>query len=105
MSHNPSEHKGPTSTGRDPCKIAAGSMSCKACTDFLLDYVDGLLPQDQLFTFESHVAFCPDCETFLDNYKKASALMAGLGRTERAKLSDEIPASLIEAILKSRKGT
>jgi anti-sigma factor RsiW len=77
-------------------------MTCRHCVDFLLDYIDGLLPGDQRAAFDAHLSICPDCTTYLDNYRKAAALTAGLGREDR-RAGDQVPAGLVEAILKARK--
>ncbi len=86
-----------------PCPQAAMTVTCRECVGFLMDYLDGLLPADQRFKFESHLAFCPDCATYMDNYGKAVALAREVGRTEWARLNDQFPAGLVEAILNARK--
>lgn len=88
---------------KDPCAKAGAAVTCEQCVEFLLDYVDGILPGDVKFQFESHLAFCPDCTTYLDNYRKAAALTQGAGLEARA-LPADVPAGLIEAILKARGG-
>lgn len=88
---------------RPPCPDAAGSVTCEQCVEFLLDYVDGLLPDAEKFKFESHVAFCKDCEVYVENYRKASLLTAGLGRAERVRAATAVPEGLIDAILRARK--
>ena len=44
-------------------------MNCRDATDFLTDYLTGELPADPRQEFESHLARCPDCRTFLAQYK------------------------------------
>ena len=89
---------------RPPCPDAAKTVSCRDCAEFLLDYIEGLLPEDQRFKFDSHIAFCRDCEVYLDNYRKAAALTVGLARGERIQANTHVPEGLVEAILKARKG-
>ncbi len=91
------------SAPRPPCPDAGKTVTCQECVDFLLDYVDGLLPEEQRFKFESHVAFCEDCQVFLDNYRKTASMTAGLGRDERAAATGGIPTGLIKAILEARR--
>jgi anti-sigma factor RsiW len=90
-------------TPRPPCRDAADSVTCQRCVDFLLDYLDGLLPEGDRFRFESHIAFCKDCEVFLSNYRKALALSSELGRDRRTADTAEAPQALIDAILRARK--
>lgn len=88
---------------RPPCPDVARTMTCRDCVEFLLDYLDGVVPDDERFKFESHLAFCPDCATYLDNYRKAASLVQGLGREERAQRTPELPTELVRAILDARK--
>ena len=88
---------------RPPCSILAQKVTCQECVDVLLEYVDGLLSPEQQFQFESHLAFCPDCETFVANYRKASKLAGQAGDSLRAAATEPLPAALADAILKARK--
>ncbi|MEZ6234275.1 MAG: zf-HC2 domain-containing protein [Phycisphaerales bacterium] len=92
-----------TPSCRPPCPDAAKTVSCEDCAEFLLDYIDGALPEDQRFKFDSHIAFCRDCEVYLENYRKAAAMTAGLGRDERVQAGAQVPKGLVEAILAARK--
>jgi anti-sigma factor RsiW len=78
-------------------------VTCEGCVDFLLDYIDGVLPESERFKFESHIAFCKDCEVYLDNYKKAAAAAASAGKHDRSRGAAEVPEALIQAILRTRK--
>lgn len=87
---------------RQPCPAANGGMNCQECVDFLLDYIDGRLPHDQRREFESHLAICPDCTTYMANYRKAASLTAGAGRAT-GQPPAQLPSGLVEAILRARK--
>ena len=41
-------------------------MTCRELVDFLMEYLDGALPEDSLRVFEEHVGFCPPCKAYLD---------------------------------------
>ncbi len=86
-----------------PCPQAARTVTCPECVDFLMDYLDGVLPADQRFKFESHLAFCPDCATYMQNYRSAAALTRKVGEAERRRPGDQVPAGLAEVILEARK--
>lgn len=88
---------------RPPCPDAAASVTCADCVEFLLDYLDGVLPEAERLKFESHVAHCRDCQVYLDNYRKTMTLTAGLARDERIKATQVPGEGLIEAILRIRK--
>lgn len=92
-----------TPNPRPPCPNAANSVTCEDCVEFLMDYIEGKLPETETFKFESHIAFCRDCKVYLDNYRKAAALATGAGKQEPARASPEVPEALIQAILKARK--
>jgi anti-sigma factor RsiW len=86
----------------DPCAKAGALVTCQQCADFLLDYIDGVLPEDQRFRFDSHLALCPDCVTFVENYRKAAALAEAAGRTGADRADPSVPEELVQAILKAR---
>ena len=88
-----------------PCPQAARTITCQQCVDFLLDYVDGLMQDAQRFRFESHIAFCPECETFLRNYREAMRLTQGLARDDRAEAIEDVPEALVQAILNAHRHT
>lgn len=94
---------GAASGGRYPCPKAAGSVSCQHCVDFLIDYTEGALPDDQKFVFESHLAFCPDCAVYVDNYKKTAAIAAKACGPRPSSLPGPVPDGLVEAIIRARK--
>ncbi|MFN3241934.1 MAG: anti-sigma factor family protein [Planctomycetota bacterium] len=91
------------SNDRDPCPEAAARVRCEECVEFLLDYVDGRLPAEQRFQFESHVAFCPACEDYVENYKQAAELCRDGGERLRSEQERPLPQELVDAILKARK--
>ncbi len=87
--------------GRPASRDAALSVTCRQCVEFLLDYLDGLLPDDQKYAFESHIALCPECHTFVENYRAAVTLVGRAGRLAAPDDSPRMPAHLVDAILKS----
>lgn len=74
-------------------------LTCHELIDFLSDYLDGALPADTAATFAAHLAICPDCVAYLDNFRTTL-------RATKAAFSSEgapaIPEELIQAILASR---
>ncbi|MFA6046143.1 MAG: zf-HC2 domain-containing protein [Phycisphaerales bacterium] len=80
---------------------ARPEISCQACVDFILDYLEGVLPPDQKAKFERHLNMCPNCVTYMDNYKTTAQLARAVGAPPEAPAP--VPAALVDAILKARK--
>ena len=83
-------------------------ITCKECTDFLVDYLDGELEEATEKAFERHLKLCPPCVGYLESYKKTIALgrrvIPTLGteptpETETTEPAPALPAELIRAIL------
>lgn len=76
-------------------------MTCRQLIDFILDYVEGTLPEPQRQEFERHLAACPSCVAYLDGYRRTielgrAALAAG------APAESPAPERLIEAVRAAR---
>jgi anti-sigma factor RsiW len=42
------------------------NVSCKTGVELLMDYLEGMVPDDVRALLESHVAGCPRCAAFID---------------------------------------
>ena len=84
----------------DPREHPGAAMTCRECVAFLVDYLEQLLPADQLRTFEAHLDYCPDCRVYLDNYRATLAATQDLAQAET---TEKAPPRLVEAILAARK--
>ncbi len=51
-----------------------GMISCREFDQFVVDYLDGRLPDHQQHLFERHLRVCPDRRRFLDRYRATLAL-------------------------------
>ncbi len=75
-------------------------MTCHELIDFLSDYLDGALPSETVAVFDHHLSICPDCMSYLDNFR------ATLRATKSAFAPDAaattVPEELVQAILASR---
>jgi hypothetical protein len=71
-------------------------LTCREVSDFLMEYCGQALPTDVQEHFESHVAACPNCKTFLDQY--CGTIVAG-----RLACGDEgvedCPEDLVHAVM------
>ncbi len=86
-----------------PDRAAGAPMTCEDCVEFLLDYVDGVLSAAERARFEAHLGICRDCVVYLENYKKAAALVAGTGERPTASSGADVPEAMIRAILRARE--
>lgn len=75
-------------------------MTCQEVADFLVDYVDGDLPSPVHQQFEAHLGVCPECVTYLRQYRDTIRLVAGVSDDMMA----EMPDDLVRAILLSTRG-
>ena len=78
-------------------------MTCRECSEFLSDYLDGELDAVVRASFDQHLSRCPNCVTYLDQF--AATIRAG----KLAFADDEsgaecpLPEELIRAILEARR--
>jgi anti-sigma factor RsiW len=78
-------------------------MNCREFTEFLHEYLFGNLPPEEVAEFEKHLAECPWCVAYLDNYRKTLQLeQAAFAGPEDTPPSDA-PEELIQAILQARR--
>ena len=78
-------------------------MTCQELAEFIMDYVDGALPEEQHTTFEDHLAVCPSCIEYLKSYKTTKAVLDDLGCDAQEQVPVEVPEELVSAILAARK--
>lgn len=80
-------------------------MTCRACADFLVDYLDGQLDPEVRATFETHLDNCGNCRTYLEQY--AAVIRAGRRACEREneQASGALPEELVRAILDAQAET
>ena len=78
-------------------------MTCQELADFIIDYVEGNLPDVQRTTFEEHLAVCPSCIEYLKSYRTTKAVLDDLGCEAKEEVPCEVPEDLVNAILAARK--
>jgi len=80
-------------------------ITCKEMNDFLIDYIDGALPDAQKNEFHRHLAHCPSCVHYVETYKTtiAAGKAAFCDPNAPDKLPEAAPEALISAILAARK--
>lgn len=78
-------------------------MTCRACADFLADYLNGELADDLRISFETHLDRCRNCRAYLD--QDAAVIKAGKQACKRENqlASEAMPEELVQAILEANK--
>jgi anti-sigma factor RsiW len=66
-------------------------INCQQLIDFCLDYVEGVLPDDEQVRFRRHLSLCPDCVTFFETYRKTPEV-------SREALKAQMPESVRESV-------
>lgn len=75
-------------------------MYCRdVINEFLMEFVDGQLPEAQRVRFEAHLALCRSCREYLDSYRTTIELARAAG--DSGAPLPEPPKDLIKAILES----
>jgi anti-sigma factor RsiW len=76
-------------------------VTCRDCAEFLSDYLSGELDAEVRAVFEHHLSLCPNCVTYLDQFRATIEA----GRQACADDPDkpiDAPEGLIKAILAAR---
>jgi anti-sigma factor (TIGR02949 family) len=76
-------------------------MPCQELVEVVTDYLDGALTEGDRDRFETHLAECEDCRTYLDQIRRTVALV---GRVDADALPDEIRDGLLAAFRGWRAG-
>lgn len=82
----------------------ARMLTCRELIEFLMDYLEDALGADERESFAAHLAVCPDCVRYVDDYR--STVRAGRSAFEDpdAPTPEAVPESLVAAILAARRG-
>ncbi len=77
-------------------------MTCRELVDFMLEYLEGGLPDDPRRIFEAHLGACPPCQAYLDTYRETIRLGKLACRDPEGPIPADVPEQLVEAILAAR---
>jgi anti-sigma factor RsiW len=78
-------------------------VTCRELTEFLMDYLDGVLPADEHRRLEEHLGECPDCVAYLHSYRQTARLGRALCDEAADAPPDGMPEDLVRAILAARR--
>jgi len=84
-------------------KYIPGMLTCQEVDDFLYDFHQGNLSFSQQARFKMHIFMCPECRTYVKDYKDTVRLSKE-GFTV-AEPIEKVPEDLILAILKARESS
>jgi anti-sigma factor RsiW len=77
-------------------------MTCREFTDFLMAYLDDELAAEVRSAFESHMFGCQTCVNYLESYQ-ATVALGRIACAEDEPVPNDVPESLVQAILAARK--
>jgi anti-sigma factor RsiW len=79
------------------------SLTCREFVEFLADYLEGRLPEDQLARFNRHLAACPSCVSYTRSYQDTVRLGKNVLSRREEPVPGDVPEDLVQAILAARK--
>ena len=74
-------------------------MTCREFADFMMDYIAGELPAETSALFERHLARCPKCPKYFEQYKRTLEAGKSAFASPDDELPESVPEDLIQAIL------
>lgn len=78
-------------------------VTCREFIEFLMDYLDGRLPEERRRIFDQHLSLCASCVNYLRSYQETVRMgRAVLTQSDEA-VPGSVPEGLVEAILAARK--
>jgi anti-sigma factor RsiW len=78
-------------------------MNCREFVEFLMDHLDGTLPEEQAATFDAHMDDCPSCVTYLETYRETIRLGKCVCGCPDDAIPADVPEKLVAAILAARR--
>ena len=76
-------------------------ITCRQLLDFIYDYLDGALPENDRAEFERHLSVCPSCVHYLDTYKQTLRISKQALRPAPEPRDEDVdlPEPLVHSIL------
>ena len=79
-------------------------MTCREFIEFLMAYLGDELPPERRAVFDEHLAECPWCAAYLQNYRETILLGKAAFAPADEPLPERVPEELVQAILAARAG-
>ena len=77
-------------------------LTCRELVEFLAEYLEGRLPDDQLVRFNRHLATCPACVSYTRSYQDTLRLGRSVFACPDEGVPGDVPEALVRAILDVR---
>jgi anti-sigma factor RsiW len=74
-------------------------MTCEEFVELVTAYLEGVLPEDVRETFDEHMALCPGCDRYLDQFRTT---IDALGALPQESLSPPARDRLLDAFAEWR---
>jgi anti-sigma factor RsiW len=78
-------------------------VTCREFVDFVMAYLDGDLDAGERARFDAHLAVCPDCVRYLDQYRDTVTAVRLESEHDDDALPGGVPEDLVQAIIAARK--
>ncbi len=78
-------------------------LTCQELEGFMVDYLDGTLPERQRRKFDLHLRLCRDCRRYLEAYEGGITLCQAAFAEPEGSLPEDVPEELVKAILAARE--
>jgi anti-sigma factor RsiW len=75
-------------------------MTCREFADFVQEYLTGELRADILALFEEHITVCPNCVTYLAQYRDSIAMGRAAFDDLDASVPGDVPEDLVGAMMR-----
>ena len=88
-------------------RVSPRMITCREFNDFIIDYTEGNLTEEQSILFKRHMRVCPMCRNFLRTYIATYKAADRILPYDDTEVPSEVPQDLIDAILdikQSKKG-
>ena len=79
------------------------AITCREFVEFLEDYLAGALSEERLAEWNSHLAQCPSCVAYMKTYRAAIQMGREVLRATDDSVPEDVPETLVQAILAARK--
>lgn len=79
-------------------RTSSRMITCREFNEFIFDYTEGLLSDQQVALFERHMKLCPMCRNFMKTYVATFKAGKAFFPYDDNEVSSEVPEGLLNAI-------
>ncbi len=74
--------------------MSVTELSCQELVELVTDYLEGVLPPEEVERFERHLSICPGCVTYVEQIRETVRLS---GRLTEDSLDPTVRDALLDA--------